>query len=108
MAEMRLRILGLLAPVAVSGGDVQLAVRAEVDARAEAARRRALPAAALDLTRHRRAVPVLGNEDVRDVRERRAAVPTRATHGQRQKVIVVGIGLGVGEVDQPIALELRM
>src|SRR5262249_22166621 len=66
-------VLCLLAPVAVADRDEQIAVLVEQEARAVAAVRWALSAAAVVLARDLAAVPRVRDEDVFDFREPRAA-----------------------------------
>src|SRR5690606_18000929 len=88
--------------------DVELTVGAERDARAVAAGSRTLSAAAVVLRGHRRAVPILRDEDVLDVRELRAAVPAGARDGERALLVVLGIRLRVREIDEAVAFEVRV
>src|SRR5690606_16269076 len=97
---------GLLAPVPVAARDVEAVLAVERDACAVAAGRRPLPTAAVVLRGHRGAVPILRDEDVLDVRERRAAVPTGAGDRERGQRAVVRMRLRVREIDEPVALEL--
>src|SRR5688572_22945017 len=100
---MRRRLLRLLAPVTIAARDIEHSVAAECQARAEARVGRALPAATPVLPGHRGAVPVLGDEDVLDARERGAAVETGARDGQRRQRFILHIWFRVREVDELVA-----
>src|SRR5690606_9293974 len=85
LAEMRLRVLRLLAPVAIAARDVEAILIVERDPCAVAARGRTLTAAAVVLRRHRGAVPVLRDEHVLDVPQGSSAVPASARDGERRQ-----------------------
>ncbi len=100
------RLLRLLSVVPVSAGDIEVAGLVECQARSGTGVQWTLSA-----TPDRASSPaVVGfrNKDVLVVRKRRAAIPARAADGQRRLRGILGCGLSVSEIDQPVLAELRM
>jgi hypothetical protein len=86
---MRLRILGLFAPVPIAAREIKPVLVVERETSAEAAGCRALAAAAIVFGGHRRAVPIVGNENVFDIGQRRSTVPACTRDRERQQIRVI-------------------